>query len=996
MIRENFTSFVLLALSVLSACKKESKKPQEPLYKTVAHTDSQGFHYETVTGDPTGLRLYTLKNGLKVYLARNTDEPKIQTYVAVRAGSVYDPADNTGLAHYLEHMMFKGTEQIATQNWKKEAPLLKELSALFEKHKVESDPKKKRALYQQIDRVSQKAAHYSIANEYDKLVNALGVEENNAHTSFEETVYQDKIPSNELDKWLRIQGARFKDVVLRLFHTELEAVYEEFNRRQDNDDNQAYESLLRALFPTHPYGQQTTIGKPAHLKNPSMVAIHRYFDSYYVPDNTAIVLVGDLDFDRSIQAVNRYFGSYVKRGMQFPKRPEEKPMTSVVTREVTGASPAKVYIGFRTGGIKSAQRKYVRLIDMLLSNSSAGLIDLNLNQTHKLQYAGCYPMFMNDYGVHTFVGIPKAGQSLEAVKDLILEQVDKVKKGEFPDWMIRAVVNDLKLYELQDQDKATATAKQFYRAFIHFQAWADRLKALDEMRKVTKAELVQFARDFYRDNYVVVYKRHGKNPDLVKVKSPPITPVPLNRGKHSAYFNRFMALPEKPLQPQFVNYAEKLHRDTLKDGLPMAFVANEKNDLCTLDFVFDMGADNDKKLALALDYLSYLGTEKRSPKQIRLAFYKLGMRYSMKVERDRMRIELSGLRENLAEGLALLEDFIRHARADKQTYKAYIQKIAKDRADTKALKKSILMKGLVSYAKYGENSPLRDVYSIRALKRMNPDALADLIKGLMHYKHRVFYYGKDRSQAVAALERYHKVPAHWKSHPAAKHYAEVETGGKVYWVNYDMVQAELFFLAKDAAFSPENMAAAAVFNRYFGTELSSIFFQEIRESKALAYSAYALYRNAQKRGVSNYMTAYVGTQVDKMPRSIDAALALLNHMPHSEKQFLQAKEGVLKQIASHRITKEKVFWSYEALKKRGLDEDYEEKVYHAVQKLRWADLKAFFNQHVKGKRYTLVLIGNKKDFDLKALSKLGEVKQLDVDYLFHFDKVGSAALPVKH
>src|SRR5690606_15283238 len=287
---------IVLIVMTIMGCNKNSEE-----FKVTKHKDANGFEFETVSNDPTGLRLYTLDNGLKVYLSKNEDEPKIQTFIAVRAGSVYDPADNTGLAHYLEHMVFKGTDKIGTADWETEKVYLETISDLYEQHKDEQDSEKKKAIYRKIDSVSYEASKVAIANEYDKMVSSLGAEGTNAWTWHEETVYTNKIPSNELEKWMKLESERFSKLVLRLFHTELEAVYEEFNRAQDNDFRKEHYALMDLLFPKHPYGQQSTIGISEHLKNPSMVAIHNYFETYYVPNNMAVILVGDLDFEETIQ-----------------------------------------------------------------------------------------------------------------------------------------------------------------------------------------------------------------------------------------------------------------------------------------------------------------------------------------------------------------------------------------------------------------------------------------------------------------------------------------------------------------------------------------------------------------------------------------------------------------------------------------------------------------------------------------------------------------------
>ena len=360
--------FQLFALTFLAiafiSCKNSDKK--EVAFSTDQNKDQNGFQYETVNNDPTGLRLYTLDNGLKVYLSKNNDEPKIQTYVAVRAGSNYDPKESTGLAHYLEHMVFKGTSQFGTQDWTSESVLLDSISNLFEKHRAEKDEAKKLALYRQIDKVSLEASKYSIANEYDKMVGALGAQGTNAHTWFEETVYQNKIPANELNKWAQLESDRFGELVLRLFHTELEAVYEEFNRGQDSDGRKKFAKTLAGLFPNHPYGQQTTIGTSEHLKNPSMVAIHNYFNKYYVPNNMAVVLVGDIDFDKTIKLINDTFGKLKNKEVTHPVLPKEDPITSPVVNEVFGPTSESVYVTFRTGKIGSKDEKMVTLVDMIL------------------------------------------------------------------------------------------------------------------------------------------------------------------------------------------------------------------------------------------------------------------------------------------------------------------------------------------------------------------------------------------------------------------------------------------------------------------------------------------------------------------------------------------------------------------------------------------------------------------------------------------------------
>ncbi|MFN7302727.1 MAG: M16 family metallopeptidase, partial [Bacteroidota bacterium] len=241
------------------------------------------------SGDPLKTRYYKMPNGLTLITSINKEQPRVQTMIAVKTGSKNDPADNTGLAHYLEHMLFKGTDKYGTLNWTEEKKVLDEIDALYERYNSSSSEAERKTIYRLIDSASARAARLAVANEYDKMCQSIGAQGTNAFTSFEQTVYINDIPSNALHKWIELESERFRNPVLRLFHTELEAVYEEKNISLDDDMDQVYEKLLAALFRNHNYGKQTTIGTVEHLKNPSLKAIREYYYKYYVPNNMAII-----------------------------------------------------------------------------------------------------------------------------------------------------------------------------------------------------------------------------------------------------------------------------------------------------------------------------------------------------------------------------------------------------------------------------------------------------------------------------------------------------------------------------------------------------------------------------------------------------------------------------------------------------------------------------------------------------------------------------------
>lgn len=950
-------------------------------FKTVQKKDANGYAYETVENDPSNTRIYTLNNGLKVFLAQNKDEPRIQTYIPVRTGSNNDPEDNTGLAHYLEHMLFKGTSKIGSYNWEQEKVLLKQISDLYEKHKAEQNPDKKKAIYKQIDSVSYVASQYAVANEYDKMISSLGATGTNAHTWFDETVYKNNIPSNELDKWMFIESERFSELVLRLFHTEIEAVYEEFNRSQDNDFRLIHYALLENLFPTSHYGTQTTIGTSEHLKNPSMVAITNYFNQYYVPNNMAIVLVGDIDFDSTIKMVDKYFGSY-KRAAE-PNRYVAKEPALKGIKKINVASPSaeRFQFAYRVGGSGTRDALLVQIMDLILSNSTAGLIDLNINQKQLAQSAGSNAMIMKDYTAHIFSGSPKKGQSMDEVKELILQQIDKVKKGEFDDWMISAIVNDLKKSWQSTLENPNSLATAMYNSFIQEQSWQDVVSELAQMSKITKADIVKFANDNYGDNYVIVYKNQGENKDLVRVENPGITPIQLNREHESEFYKNFQKLTETPIAPVFVDFDKSIKTEKIKNT-KFSSIQNEINDLSTVYYITEMGSDHNKKLSLAMNYLDFLGTSKYSPDELKKEFYKIGIDFGVNAGSERSFVYISGLQENLADGIKLFEHLMADAKADKEAYQKYVDKILKGRNDAKVQKNSI-QNALSQYAMFGPDNRFRDMLSEAELRAINPDELVALLKDFLNYPHQIFYYGKDVKASRSAIEKYHNFGT-GKKIPAAKEYPQPATNGKLYFTPYDMVQAEISMRSREEKFDKNLLTASGVFNEYFGSGLSSIVFQEIRESKSLAYSAYSVYSNAGKADKYNYVMAYLGTQANKLPQAVDALKDLMNNMPKAENQFENSKNAALKKIATKRYTKSSIFFYLLSLQDRGINYDINRDIYSATEKLTIKDLEDFFNKHIKGKNFNVGLIGKKENLDWDAVQKMGDVTELTLEELFGY------------
>jgi len=979
----------LAALVLTTQC--QSSKPATAAATAPAPSASlvapKTYSYTTAPNDPLGVRVYTLANGLTVYLSDYKNAPRIQTYVAVRAGSKNDPATATGLAHYLEHMVFKGTSRLGTKDYAKEKPELDKIEALYEVYRGQrNDPAARRRTYHQIDSISGVAARYAVPNEYDKLMGSIGSKDSNAHTSVEETVYQEDIPSNQLEKWAAVQAERFKEMVPRLFHTELEAVYEEKNRGLDSDFRKELETLNASLYPTHPYGTQTTIGTIEHLQNPSITEIKKYFTQYYVPGNVALCLSGDLDFDQTIQLIDKYFGDWQPRPVPAFNAPVEKPLTAPITKEVVGPQAENVMLGYRLGGKATRDGLRLQMLDKILTNGQAGLFDLDLSQQQKVLRASTFAALNDDYSTHVLVGSPRQGQRLDEVKALMLAEVEKVKRGDFPNWLIPAIVNNENLQLTKSYESNEARASAMYESFIERVSWADYVKQQVDFGTITKAEIVKFANEHYGANYVTVFKRTGTDPNTVKVVKPAITPVPANRDAASAYFTEVSKLPATDLQPVFVDYKKDIQTAQIKPGLPLYYTKNSENGLFSLFFVIDLGNNNNPLLDIATDYLQYLGTGQYSAAQLQQEFYKLGCSFAVSSGPDQVVMSLSGLDSNLEPALKLFEQLLNNPRPDAVALRNQVAGILKQRQDAKLNKSVILNRAMVNYAKYGPRNPFTDMVPEAQLKALKPGQLTALLKSLPTYQHRVLYYGpRDVSATAQAIRAEHQTPATLRPDPAPRDFAEQPLRDKkVYWVDYNMVQAEILFLTKGDVYDKGMVPAVALYNEYFGGGMGSIVFQDLRESKALAYSAMSSYANADKTGRSNYIMSYIGTQSDKLPEAMSGMEALLTDMPLADANLAIAKQSLRNSIATDRITHEGILLSYERARRLGLDYDLRRDVYEQTQNMTFADLQKFQQAKVKGQNQVILVIGSKDRLNFKELAKYGTVQQLSLPEIFGY------------
>jgi predicted Zn-dependent peptidase len=635
--------------------------------------------------------------------------------------------------------------------------------------------------------------------------------------------------------------------------------------------------------------------------------------------------------------------------------------------------------------MNSQDPDYLAILYRLLYNGRAGLIDLDLLQKQLVLDARAYTTSMQDFTIFQLYGKPREGQELADVEQLLLAALQKIKQGDFEDWLIEACVKDMKLKDLQASENNNNRAAQITNTFIWGMDWQHFIRRFERLEKITKADIVRFANERLGDNYVAVYKRSGDDPNVLKVEKPPITPVTVNRTDASHFAQNFLSREAPRMEPVFVDFEKTIQCRTLESGVQLEYLINKNNPTFILDYILEMGRNSDRELAFAIAYLPYLGTDRYTPDQLSQAFFRLGLNFSVNVSEKKIYVTLGGLDESLEEGVALFEHILHHVQGNREALAKLVADKLLHRENNKKNKEFILKNGMYSYARYGAVSPFTNILSAAEMAALQPEALVGKIKNLTSYEHNIFYYGsKGIGEVAAILDRHHRVPG--KRMPVLQPASFVEQAtpeNKVLLVDFPMVQSEIMLVSKGTDnFSLEEFVMAELHNTYFGSGMSSVFFQEIRESRALAYSAYAFYGSPAEQDEAHYLRAYIGTQPDKMVEALAAMHGIMEEMPYSEAQIQQAILSIQKKIESSRITKDSVYWAYRQSQRRGYQHDLRRDVYEKMKTVTPEALLDFHEKNVKGRRYTYLVLGNKGSLDLGHLSQIGTVQELTVGEVF--------------
>ena len=942
---------------------------------------SEDYKLTKYKNDPLNTYHYTLSNGLQVYLTENHEKPVIYTEIVIRAGSSSDPKESTGIAHYLEHMLFKGTDRFGTVNYAKEKPHLDKITELYEKHFNSKDPEERKKIMAEISKESKLASQYAIPNEFDRMYQQMGGTGVNAHTSNEETVYKVTVPSNCLKKWCLIESERFRNPVFRLFQTEIEAVYEEKNGSLDSKESAMYEAFLAAVYKNHPYGQQTTLGSVEHLKSPSIKRMYDFYNTYYVPNNMAIVISGDINPKEDIKTIARYFSSWKPRKMPLKKQWVEKDFNGEEVVNVNFPGEEQLMMTFRIPAEGHEDEYAIKFMDMILDNSQAGLINVNLNQSLKVKRAGCYPMFFNDYANHTFYGLPKKGQTLEEVKGLIMEQIDKLKKGEFEEWLLPAILADFEKSQQSGYESNSGRVSALRELFIANQAVDKPVKDLEEFAKVTKEDIVRAANKYYGKNYVVVYRR-DKEITKVKMNKPEFEKVQVDPNRSSLFSTRVQVLPVQNKKAEFVNFKKDFKKMSMDQGLTVYTVKNPMNSLFTLSLKIPVGEWHDPLLPLLAALFQEGGTDKESPEEIKKFFYSHAGSFSMHVGRNDTTVSLTGLDKNLDKTFRKLFSLLKGFKVDPEKMKTQTGIILDERVKSQKEPQALLY-ALSFYSKYKEKSPFLTHISAEKLKKAEPKELIRSLQRLLDTEMKVNYVGTKDIQEVKnvifPLGKNVKLVPQDKIKLAILEYEKPE----IHFLNFDSVQTSIRMEFPGEMYSVESEPEYMLFNEYFDGSLGSVVFQEIRETRALAYSAWSRFFPRGEKGLQNILIASLATQADKTIDAMRVFHDIIYKFKFSDQRFKVAKNALIRQLETKRLSFRNVLSSVQSWEELGLEEKDPRKDHlKAIKKMTLKDLKKFVETKVYGKKFVISIVGDKNRIDLEKLAEFGSLKEVTFDDIY--------------
>ena len=938
--------------------------------------------FKTYENDPFNLKETELENGMKVFLVENHDVPEISGAIVVNVGSKNDPADNTGMAHYLEHMLFKGTKELGTTDYEKEKIHLDKIVSLYDELGLEKDPEKRKIIQKKINDESNLAAKYALPNEFDRIIAEMGGTRLNAFTSADMTVYLNTFPPNQIEKWLDVYVHRFKEPVFRLFQSELETVYEEKNRSMNEPINYMLEQFLEHTFKGHPYGDQTTIGKTEHLKNPSLSTMYEYFYKYYVPNNMALVLVGDFKSEEILPVIKKKLSELPYKEL---KKEDDFPVDKIDGKQIINikSSPIKMSMyGFRARNTDQINKAAFDVMQALLSNEAqTGLVD-QLTTNGDLLASIMLEMPFNDFKTMAIINIPKlVGQSFEEAEALLFSKLDSLKAGKFDESTLEIIKRGLiKNLELRLESNGEI-AMEIYSHFVSGKDWSAVANYQKDLTAITKSDIVKLANAYFGENYIALYSKMGSTPSE-RMAKPERDPIIIKNTEKSSYYQSYSEIKETFLAPRFVNFETDVQKEVLDNGAMLIKNANPANDIFELEYRWGIGNYDDNLISHLTEYLNMVGSKQNKLDDFRKELQALNSTYYFTSDDRYFSIHIDGEDQNLELIINKINELLVEPDSDDSKLKEVVDAAKTERKFEKSSPGSVA-EALHEYALYGSNSRQLKRRGIKSLKSVTVQDYLSLFEKVKTYPLTVSYVGNNEA-LTSYLNKIFKVKSGEKEKHEFLNRTEIKPSeNTIYFINSKKsTQANIYFDFPLGKIPIETYYKMYAFNEYFGGGMSSLVFQEIREYRSLAYASYGRCRPAITPNNNVVFSGYVGCQNDKTIESMEVMVGLINDMPMKTERIGYIKGATVRSALTSAPGFRDLIDRIRRWKDQGFDKDPNEVFKANYENLTFNDITEFYETYIKGKPMIISIVGDKKQIDFKKLSQFGKIIELKMKDIY--------------
>lgn len=937
-----------------------------------------------------GLKSFKLKNGLTVLIWEDNTQSDVYGLVGVRAGAVNDPEQYTGLAHYLEHVLFKGTDKIGALNWAEEEPIYNRIIAKYDEMAEATDPAIKEAINKEINELTIQAGKISMPNEFPNLIESMGGTGLNAGTSYDYTVYHNSFPPYQINKWLEIYSQRLINPVFRAFQPELETVYEEFNRSQDNPSRVAQDFMLDKAFEGHPYSR-SVLGLPEHLKNPRLSALIKFYNEWYTPENMVLVLVGNIDTQKISGRIAATFGRLKARPV--PERQNYPELDIKGRKQYTAKISPQPMVRLIYQGVPSGHpdEKALTLALSLLSNSnSTGVLD-KLAIDGEIMAGASAPLFFREQGRCIVLAVPtydenqRRYESNKVVEKKLLKAIETVANGKFEDWVVEALkISNCRQYDLALESNEER-ARMLSEAFINEEDLSAVLNYKEEIMAITVDDIKRVAKQYLSDNYLALYLEKGKEGKKDKMKKPGFKPLEKPDGQQSLYAQQFKSLPIGTVEEEFMDFND-VQVKQLNDRSKMFYSKNTENEVFTLVIKYGAGTHEYPKLDIAAELMNNAGIMGAyEPQELKQEFSRLGVVNRVFADKDYLYIIMNGYEANLQEACQLLSRQILMPKLDEKQLRNSRGSILGERQQRKENVQT-LGRALNQYIVYQDKSSYIDELTDKQVLDLKISELTGDINRAANYEAEIYYTGTlDFDNIYDILSNNLPLVANEKpsKSPLPTELAPVTENTVYFLPNTDAEQAQLHFYFPMMNYDKENDVIVDAFNQYFAGGFNGLVTIEIREKRSMAYQSHAGIVSPPLPEHPNRFLGFIGTQNDKAIEALTIFKGLIDDMPEIPERINNIKSYLRQEALTSKPNPREKAQTFEYYKRKGYTQDPAAENLAKIDALTFEDIVKFYNENIKGKPVAIGIMGNPKEINMEELKKFGKVVRLNEKKLFN-------------